>query len=138
MYLNIPDGNVVTPTPTAATQVVTTTTVDVNNDAVDAVIYGPVPTGKKFIVQDIIQRDASTSLTTASLSIGWNSTSYNDVVANATSTGLSAATIAKKMVIIATGAKMGAAGESLKVKINTEQGGAATVTFDVIGYLVNA
>lgn len=87
------------------------------------------------VITKVVVRNASTSLTTASFSFGWNSASYNDVVANATHTELTGSTL---MTILApkTGAKIGVAADNLKIQLNTLQGSAATVSVDVYGYYV--
>jgi hypothetical protein len=79
----------------------------------------------------------STSLTTVSFSVGWNSGSSNDVIANATHTELTGATLYTAL-LAKTGAKVGVGNNSdvLRIKCNTPQGGAATADFDVFGYQV--
>lgn len=95
------------------------------------------PAGKEVIVTEVVMRDASASLTTASISFGWNSADFNDVIANATHTALNAATKYKR-ISAAAGAVKGAEADVFSVKANTPQGGAATCTIDVFGYLVDA
>lgn len=103
------------------------------NTATASTLY-TVPTGKTAVVTKVILRLASTSLSTASISFGFNSTSFNDVIANATHTELTGATL-YTILVAKIGAKLGAAADVLKVLCNTLQGGAATATIDVYGFL---
>jgi hypothetical protein len=105
------------------------------NTATNQLLY-TVPTGKTCVITRICQRNASISLTTNSHSIGWTSAAYADVVANATHTGLTGPTLAAWLVLIVAGIKMGTAGQPLYLKNNTNQGAAATASFDVFGILV--
>lgn len=107
--------------------------VDLNVAA--ATLLYTVPAGKTAIIRRLILRNASTSLTTASISFGWNSTAFNDVVADGTYTELTGATLYSE-IIPKVGAAIGAAAGTLKVKVNTQQGAAATARVDVFGYLV--
>jgi hypothetical protein len=91
-----------------------------------------VPTGRSAIVSDVILRSATVSLATAFVSLGFNAAA-NDVVANATHTGLTGPTPYKKLVIIAAGAVRGAAADVFGIIANTQQD-PASVTVDVIGY----
>jgi hypothetical protein len=93
-----------------------------------------VPTGKTALIMFFVLRLASTSLTTVSLSIGWNSATYNDVLANATHTELTGNTLFT-LLNSKVGAAIGTAGQVLKILCNTLQGGAATCTIEVWGYL---
>lgn len=93
-----------------------------------------VPSGRNLIVTRIIVRLASISLTTASVSFGYNSTSFNDVIATATHTELTGSTLFT-ILVPKVGAIRGTAADVLKVKANVLQGSAATVTIDVFGYL---
>lgn len=103
------------------------------NTATPTTLY-TVPAGKSAIINKVVMRLASTSLTTVSWSIGFNSASFNDVIANATHTELTGATLYSVLAAKA-GAKVGAAADVLKLLANTLQGGAATATVDVYGYL---
>lgn len=94
-----------------------------------------VPTGKSALITHITVRNASTSLTTASFSIGFNSASYNDIIADATHTELTGNTLFT-MLSAKIGAKVGTTLQALKILVNTLQGGAATATFDIFGYLL--
>lgn len=116
----------------AITKLATVAGVDMNT-ATATTLY-TVPAGKSAIITHIVVRNASTSLTTVSYSFGFNSASFNDVVANATHTELTGATLYTAL-IAKVGATRGAAGDILKVLMNTLQGGAATTTMDVFGYL---
>lgn len=103
------------------------------NTATPTTLY-TTPAGKTAIITHLIVRLASTSLTTVSFSIGWNSATFNDVVANTTHTELTGSTLYTVLPAKA-GAAIGAAGGLLKLLCNTLQGGAATVTIDTFGYL---
>lgn len=103
------------------------------NTATATTLY-TVPTGKSCIVTHVVVRNASTSLTTASYSFGFNSATFNDVIANATHTELTGATL-YTVLIAKVGATRGAAGDTFKVLMNTLQGGAATTTMEVFGFL---
>jgi hypothetical protein len=93
-----------------------------------------VPAGRTCVVTRVVVRAASVSLTTASYSFGFTGPAYNDVIADAAHTELTGSTL---YVILTpkAGAKVGAAGETFKVLMNTLQGAAATTTMDVFGYL---
>lgn len=86
------------------------------------------------VITKVVHRNASTSLTTASWSVGFNSASFNDVIADATHTELTGSTLYTRLVAKA-GATRGVAGDVLKLLANTLQGGAATITVDIFGYL---
>lgn len=89
--------------------------------------------GRSCVISHVAVRNASTSLTTASYSFGANSASYNDIIANATHTELTGATLYTILTAKA-GARLLAPGDVFSVKMNTLQGGAATTTMDVFGY----
>lgn len=103
------------------------------NTSTPSTLY-TAPTGRTAVITHFVLRLASTSLTTVSLSIGWNSATFNDVLANATHTELTGNTLYTVLNAKA-GAAIGAAGSVLKLLCNTLQGGAATITVDVFGYL---
>lgn len=109
-----------------------TSSVDMNTAT--ATTLFTVPVGLSCIVTHVVVRNASTSLTTASYSFGFNSASYNDNIANAAHTELTGSTLYTVLTAKA-GATRGAAGDLFKVLMNTLQGGAATTTIDVFGYL---
>lgn len=108
--------------------------IDLNVNGGTTLLY-TTPAGKTAVIRRFVFRNASTSLTTVSISIGWNSTSFNDVVTNATHTELTGPTLYTE-ILPKTGAAVGAAAGTLKVKVNTPQGAAATMLIDVFGYLV--
>lgn len=110
----------------------TVTGVDMNT-ATPTALY-TVPTGRSCIITKVVVRAASTSLTTASYSFGFNSATFNNVVADATHTELTGSTLYTALAA-KTGATRGAAADVFKVLMNTLQGGAATTTMDVFGYL---
>lgn len=117
----------------AETLLSSTPSVDLNT-ATATTLY-TVPTGKSAIITRIVLRLASTSLTTVSLSIGFNSAAFNDVLANATHTELTGDTLFT-VLSSKVGAKVGTTGQLLKLLCNTLQGGAATCTVDIFGYLI--
>lgn len=103
------------------------------NTATASTIY-TVPTGKSAVITRIVLRLASTSLTTVSISIGFNSASFNDIIANAAHTELTGNTLFTSL-LAKIGAKIGTSAQALKLLCNTLQGGAATCTVEVFGYL---
>ena len=111
----------------------TVTGVDMNT-ATPTALY-TVPTGRSAIITSITVRNASTSLTTASYSFGFNSAAFNNVIADATHTELTGNTL-YTILNAKVGAKVGVAADVLKALMNTLQGGAATTTMDVFGYLI--
>lgn len=110
------------------------TTAAVNMDTATATTLYTCPTGKSCVITKVVVRNASTSLTTASYSFGWTSAAFSDVIANATHTELTGATLFTILPAKA-GAKLGASTNIFKVLMNTLQGGAATTTIDVFGYV---
>jgi hypothetical protein len=111
------------------------TVADVDMDTSTATTLYTVPSGKLALITHVVVRNASTSLDTASYSFGFNATDFNDVIANATHTELTGNTL-YSLLSAKVGAKVGVAADILKVVMNTEQGGAATTTIDVYGYLI--
>lgn len=93
-----------------------------------------VPAGVSCIIERVVVRNASTSLTTASYSFGFNSATYNNVIADATHTELTGSTL-YTILSAKIGATRGAAADVFKVLMNILQGGVATTTIDVYGYL---
>lgn len=87
------------------------------------------------IITRVVVRKASTSLTTASYSFGWNSATFNDVIADAMHTELTGNTL-YTILVPKVGAKAGVAAGTFKVLMNVLQGGVATTTMDVFGYFV--
>lgn len=116
----------------AETLLSSTATVNLNQDP-ETNLY-TVATGKSCIITKIVLRNASTSLTTASISIGFNAGTDSDVVANATRTSVNG-TAVYEVIVPKAGAKIGASTNVLSVICNTKQGAPATATFDVFGYL---
>lgn len=104
------------------------------NTATAASLY-TVPEDRECVVTRIVLRDASTSLTTVSLSIGFNSAAFNNILANATHTELTGATLYTALAP-KTGATKGVAAGILKLLCNTLQGAAATCSVDIFGYLI--
>lgn len=110
------------------------TTAAVNMNTGTATTLFTVPTGLSCIITRVVVRNASTSLTTASYSFGFNSAVFDNVIANATHTELTGSTL-YTVLSAKVGATRGAAADTFKVLMNTLQGAAATTTMDVFGYL---
>lgn len=91
------------------------------------------PTGKSCIVTSVVLRAPSAAVTTASISLGWNTANADDVIAN----GVRTLTGATNYIVIpaANDAVRGAAGGTFKIEVQTVEGGALTATVDVFGYL---
>lgn len=104
------------------------------NSATPNVLY-TVPVGKTAIITKLVVRGASVELDTASFSVGYNSTDFNDVIANATHVELVDNSVYSILPAKA-GAALGVAAAELTLLANTLQGAAATVTVDVYGYLL--
>lgn len=110
----------------------TTNAVDVNS-ATATLLY-TVPAGKTCVVTRIVVRNASISLTTASIAFGYNTPTWDDVVATATYTELTGSTL-YTIVSPKVGAAVGAATGTLKVLPTILQGAPATVSVDVFGFV---
>lgn len=115
----------------AVTRLATVTGVDLNTST-PTPLY-TVPAGKSCNIVQVTVKNASISLTTASISFGFNG-SCNDVIADAHRTELTSSSLCTNGVANS-GAKIGTAGGSFGIKANTLQGAAATVDIDVFGYL---
>ncbi len=102
------------------------------NSTTEQIIYS-IPPDKFCIVAFLIIHSASISLTTATVSAGYNVT-FDDLIAD---TGLTELTDPTLFTI--KNAKPGAKikNDKLFIKPNTAQGAAATVTIEVFGYLIN-
>jgi hypothetical protein len=105
----------------------------VNMNTATATLLYTCPTGKTCVVTKVIVSTASTSLTTASYSFGWNSAAFDNVIANATHTELTGATL-YTVLVPKVGATLGTTTGTFKVLMNTLQGGAATARIDVFGF----
>ncbi len=103
------------------------------NTATASTIF-TVPTGKSAVITKFVIRLASTSLTTVSFSIGYESTTFANVLANATHTELTGNTL-YTVLLAKTGAKVGTTTQLLKLLCNTLQGGSASATVDTYGYV---
>jgi hypothetical protein len=79
-------------------------------------------------------RNASTSLTTASYSFGYDA-GATDVIANATHTELTGSTLSTTL-LPKIGQLVGSSTAVFGVLMNTLQGGAATTSMDVYGYFL--
>jgi len=117
----------------AVTVLSRTTGVDLNSAVATELMR--VPYGFKAIINSVVIYGADTSLTTASYSFGYNDPDYDNVIANATHTELVDATVLVRLPAKA-GAKIGVSGDQFKIIANTVQGAAATVSIDVLGYLI--
>jgi hypothetical protein len=115
------------------TKLATVTGVDMNSASAQT-LYA-VPTGKSCIISCVVVRNASTSLTTASYSFGFTGAAYNDVIATGTHTELTGATL-YTVLNAGVGSKVGVAAANFSVIMNILEGGAATTTMDVFGYLI--
>lgn len=93
-----------------------------------------VPTGRTLVVDHIIIRNASTSLTTASCGFGQDANAA-DWSSTATYTALTGSTLYKILTSPTTVGTVAAAAATFGVKCTILQGGAATVTIDLWYYL---
>ena len=118
-------------TGTAEVRLSTTPSVDMN--AAPATTLYTCPSGRSCVITKVVVRNASTSLTTASYSFGWTTAAFADVIADATHTELTGATLYTRLEAKA-GATLGTSTDTFKVLMNVLQGGAATTTIDVFGY----
>lgn len=91
-----------------------------------------VPTGFSCIPTLIVLRGATVSLATLSISFGFNA-GANNIVANATHTGLTGPTLAKNLSPITAAYTIGTTGQAFGVIANTPQD-PSNVTIDVVGY----
>lgn len=113
---------------------VTVTGVDLNS-ATDQTLINGISTGQSLLITRFVIRDVSASLTTVSFSIGYNSTAFNDVLADATHTELTGNTLYTVLAAKA-GAKIGTGAVVLKLKNNILNGTATTCTVDIYGILL--
>lgn len=118
-------------TGTAEVRLNTVAAVDMNT-ATPTVLYTS-PSGRSTIITRVIVHACSTSMTTASYSYGWTSAAFSDVIANATHTELTGATLYTSLSP-KTGALVGTSTQTFNVLMNTLQGGAATCRMSVFGY----
>ncbi len=93
-----------------------------------------VPTGKSCVISKVVVRNVSVSLTTASVSFGFTTAAWADVIADAVHHELTGATLAT-ILLPMVGAKVGTTGGTFKIKANTLQGAPCTATIDVFGVL---
>jgi hypothetical protein len=131
--INSNSSNVVTQSFVNAESILSTTASVDMNTATATLLY-TCPAGKSCLITRVVVRNASTSLTTASYSFGWTSAAFADVIADATHTELTGATL-YTVLLAKTGAKLGAAAGTFKVIMNVQQGGAATTSMDVFGII---
>lgn len=107
--------------------------IDLNSDVAQVLLT--VPVSNIFIPTRLIVRNASASVTTATFSVGFTPVGYGDVVADSGYSELVDSTLAT-VVAPKKGAKIGAAGDTLKLIANTLEGSALTVTIDLFGYYI--
>lgn len=119
--------------PTLAESLLSTNALVNLNQAGETQLF-TVPAGYSCVITRVVLRNASTSLTTASLAFGFNAGTDTDVIATATHTELTGATL-YTILIPKTGAKIGVVAGVFSVITTILQGGAATCTIDVFGYL---
>lgn len=94
------------------------------------------PAGNIFcVVTRMVFRNASISLSTASWSLGFNSATYDNVLADATHTELTG-TAVYTVAPAKNGATHGVSNDRLYLRVNTAQGAAATMDCDVYGYFL--
>lgn len=105
----------------------------VNMNTATATVLYTSPTGLSTLITKVVVRNCSTSMTTASYSFGWEAVTFANVIANATHTELTGATLYTRLNA-KTGATVGTSTGTFNVLLNTLQGGAATCTIDVFGY----
>lgn len=149
LRVRVPDKNVVIDTPAADGAIdfngrdvnynfrsldLPLNSVSVNMNTATATTLYTCPAGKSCIITRVVIRNASTSLTTASYSFGWNSAAFDNVIANAAHTELTGSTL-YTILSAKVGATVGLTTETFKVLMNTLQGGVATTTMDVFGFL---
>lgn len=118
---------------TAEKLLATATGIDLN--AAAATTLYTVPGGKTLYVTRVVLFNASAAWTTASISFGFTSAAFNDVIADAVYAELTGATL-YTIVGAKVGAKRGAATNTFKVIVNTPEGGALTADIMVFGKLV--
>lgn len=118
----------------AITLLSSTASVDMNTSTPTSLFT--VPATKNCIVTHVVIRNASTSLTTVSISFGFVEAQYDDVIADSTYTELTSDSY-YTVIPAMDGAYVGegTAGDIFTVLCNTLQGGVATVDIDVLGYL---
>ncbi len=109
-------------------------TPNVNLNSASATSLYTVPAAKSCVITKVVVRNASTSLTTASIAFGFNSPSFNNVIATATHTELTGNTL-YSILSAKAGSTVGVAADVFSVLPTILQGAAATVTIDVYGYL---
>lgn len=117
---------------TVDTLLSTTAAVDMNTGT--ATLLFTCPTGKTCVITRVVVSNASTSLTTASWCYGWESATFTNVIATATRTELTGATL-YTILIPKVGATLGTSTGTFKTLNTILQGGAATARMDVFGYV---
>jgi hypothetical protein len=122
------------------TRLATVTGVDLNSVAAQTLYTVPLKKENGAdvngcVITHVVVRNVSLSLTTVAFSLGWTSAAFNDLIANASHTELTGATL-YTVLIPKIGALLGVAAAVLKLLCNTPQGAAATCDIDVFGYLV--
>lgn len=131
-WQNEPDGRVVWPGKLSGEHLLQYNSAVNLNTATASTLFTN-NTGRTVVITKVVLSNASTSLTTASISFGWTSAAYNDVIATATHTELTTAAL-QTILFPKIGAKLGPSAGSFKVLANILQGGAATCDIAVYGY----
>lgn len=119
--------------PTLGEQLLSTTAAVNMNTATATTLY-TCPTGRTCVITKVVVSSASTSLTTASWCYGWESATFTNVINTATHTELASSSL-YTILIPKAGSTVGAAGGTFKTLNTILQGGAATATMSVYGYL---
>lgn len=131
----VPGAALLQASPLAQSLLLKSVAVDFNDDSAEQELYD-VPIGFELTVYRLVIRNASTSLTTASISFGYVDPTYADVVADATYTELTGPTL-ETSVFPKAGALIsgrGSGGNTLSMLVNTAQGAPATGIVDIFGY----
>lgn len=108
--------------------------VDFNADTVGQNLL-TVPEGFVFVLYRVDIRNVSVSLTTASVSFGFNDPDLDDVIADSTYTALTDSAL-YQTVFPKVGATVGEGNQIFGMLVNTPEGSAATGIVDVFGYLI--
>jgi hypothetical protein len=98
-------------------------------------IFTVPPTSNYCLVTHVIIYCPSASLTTASVSFGWNNPDYNDVIENSTYTELATSSM-YTVIPVMDGATRGPAGAEFKMIANVLEGSAADANVYVFGYYI--
>ncbi len=111
------------------------TTKNINLNATGLTNLLRVPNGKSLVITDVILRGSSGDLTTASFSVGFNSATYDNIVANTVHSTIATASD-YKILSIKNPAVIGTPGQILKLNVQTPEGVVFTIKIDIIGYYI--